>query len=102
MIEKKDVLKLASLARLTIPENEIEKVRKDLESILAYVDQVKEAGDSNKNKEELSPEFNYDSGVKNVFREDGPAHEPGIYTDALLDRAPKTSDDYIEVKKILQ
>lgn len=45
MIERKDVEKLAALARITIPENEIEKVRTDIDAILAYVDQIKEAND---------------------------------------------------------
>ncbi len=103
MIEKKDVEKLASLARITIPENEIEKVRQDIDAILAYVGQINEANElSTKKSVELSPESSYYSGVKNVMREDSEPHESGIFTDALIGQAPKTEKGYIKVKKILQ
>lgn len=108
MIERKDVEKLAALARITIPENEIEKVRTDIDAILAYVDQIKEANDlaagnmgDNKNASVPTGLHNYASVIKNVMREDGEPHESGKYTDALLKSAPKTADGYIEVKKIL-
>lgn len=109
MIEIKDIEKLAALARITIPENEMEKVRKDIDTILAYVDQIKEATDA---AARAAPAenvllsdgsvYNHSSVVKNVMREDGEPHESGIYTAALLANAPKTEDGYIEVKKILQ
>ena len=104
MIERKNVEKLAALARITIPEKEIEKVRTDIDTILAYVDQIKEANDlAVGNKDVVVPVglHNYASVVKNVMREDGEPHESGKYTDALLKSAPKTADGYIEVKKIL-
>lgn len=108
MIERKDVEKLAALARITIPENEMEKVRTDIDAILAYVDQIKEANDlaagnsdGDKDAAALAGLHNYASVVKNVMREDGEPHESGKYTEALLKSAPKTSDGYIEVKKIL-
>jgi Asp-tRNA(Asn)/Glu-tRNA(Gln) amidotransferase C subunit len=112
MIERKDVEKLAALARITIPENEMEKVRTDIDAILAYVDQIKEANDlavgmaagnndGNKGADTPAGLHNYASVVKNVMREDGEPHESGKYTEALLKSAPKTADGYIEVKKIL-
>ncbi len=103
-IEKKDVEKLAALARITIPENEIEKVRKDMEVILAYVSQINEANDlaaAGDSSAELSPRQQHNFGVKNVMREDGEPHETGKFTDALLAAAPKTQKGYIEVKKIM-
>ncbi len=95
MIEKKDVEKLASLARITIPDDQIEKVRKDIDTILAYVSQINEAHDL------TSSEYNYNSGVKNFMREDTEPHESGKFTDVLLKSAPKSDKGYIEVKKIL-
>ena len=101
-IERKDVEKLASLARITIPENEIEKVRQDIEAILAYVSQINEANDSTAQMTGESKIGNlYNSGVKNVMREDGQPHESGKFTDALLALAPKTEKGFIKVKKIL-
>lgn len=104
MIERKDIEKLAALARITIPEEQMEKVRKDIDTILAYVDQIKEVtakGDRGA-AVELSAEQNYHSGVKNVMRDDSNPHVPGVFTDKILKSAPKSKDGYIEVKKILQ
>lgn len=114
-IEKKDVEKLATLARITIPEAQIEKVRKDIGAILDYVAQINEAHDiagdkggkadrlDNLNGSDSQNDFSqsYNSGVKNVMREDGEPHEPGKFTAILLKAAPKTEDGYIKVKKIL-
>lgn len=96
MIERKDVEKLAALARITIPEDQIEKVRHDIGGILDYVSQINEL-DASK-AENTTP---YHFGVKNVFREDNAPHEPGMYTGDLLGTAPKTEKGYIKVKKIL-
>lgn len=100
MISKEDIDKLAALARIAVPEDQKEKVRKDIESILDYISDIKEAH-SKKKGEALPLEFNYDSGVTNVFREDTNPHEPGIYTEKLLKSAPETEGNYVKVKKIL-
>jgi Asp-tRNA(Asn)/Glu-tRNA(Gln) amidotransferase C subunit len=110
MIERKDVEKLAALARITIPEAEMEKVARDIGTILDYVDQIKEvsSGPSSAGQrgsdasDTYSAEKNFNVGVKNIMREDGTPHESGMYTDALLKSAPKSADGYVEVKKILQ
>lgn len=110
MIEKKDVEKLAALARITIPESEKESVRKDIDTILAYVGQINDAHDIAKSKflgflggsaDNHATMPVYNSGVKNVMREDGEPHESGKFTDILLKAAPKTENGYIKVKKIL-
>lgn len=43
MIEKKDVKHLADLARLKLSEEETGKIQKELESVLLFVDQLKDA-----------------------------------------------------------
>lgn len=105
MIERKDVEKLAALARITIPEDQIEKVRQDIGGILDYVSQINEIHDKateSKARGEALDNIQYNSGVKNVLRPDENPHEPGLYTGALLAAAPKTEKGYIKVKKILQ
>jgi aspartyl-tRNA(Asn)/glutamyl-tRNA(Gln) amidotransferase subunit C len=96
MIERKDVEKLAALARITIPEDQIEKVRHDIGGILDYVSQINEL-DASK-AENTTP---YHFGVKNVLRDDSEPHEPGLYSGDLLAAAPKTEKGFIKVKKIL-
>ena len=65
MIEIKDIEKLAELSRINISSEETQTFRKDIESILSYVDQLKmvdAATDKAAPREE--------GGIKNVFRED--------------------------------
>lgn len=100
MIERKDIEKLASLARITVPEAEMAKLQKDMGAILEYVGQINEASELAVNTGD-DEAYAYNSGVKNVMREDNEPHESGKYTDAILKAAPKTEDGYIKVKKIL-
>lgn len=93
MLEKKDIEKLAELARLEIPEEEKETLRKEVDSILEFVGQIKELTVAEPAKEA--------GAVHNVLREDKDPHLPGEHTEALLREAPETEDGYIRVKKIL-
>ncbi|HLP43883.1 MAG TPA: Asp-tRNA(Asn)/Glu-tRNA(Gln) amidotransferase subunit GatC [Candidatus Nanoarchaeia archaeon] len=100
MIERKDVEKLAALARITVPEAEMAKLQKDMGAILEYVSQINEANDLATDIQD-DPSSVARFGVKNVLREDAEPHESGKYTDVLLKAAPKSQDGYIKVKKIL-
>lgn len=93
MLDKKDIENLANLARLEIPEEEKETLRKEVDSILEFVGQIKELTPPEPVKEA--------SAVRNVFREDTDPHLSGEHTEALLAEAPQTEDGYIRVKKIL-
>ena len=61
---REEVLKIAKLARLHLEEDDIEKYRKDLGSILQYVEKLQEL-----NTDDV-PEFQHAAGGVNVFRED--------------------------------
>ncbi len=92
MITTADIEKLASLARIQVSDEEKESMRTDIESILAYVSQVKN----------LSVETTADlSSVHNVMRDDVVTHQSGEYTEILLSAAPAREGDYLKVKKIL-
>lgn len=98
MITKEDVLRLAALARLDIPDAQLEKMRSDIDAILAYVGSINEASA----KLDGTAEGVTDSHiVKNAMRADEGAHESGRYTDALLAAAPASEKGYVKVKKIL-
>lgn len=94
MIEIKDIEKLAELSRISISDDEKNVFLKDIDSILGYVDQIKEVVG---NEQFASPK----SGLKNVFREDANPHSSGQFTENLLDCAPEKENGYIKVKKIL-
>lgn len=92
-MNKDDVLKLATLARIEVSDAEATELAGDMENILAYVGQV--------NDLDLTEEDGETGPIFNVMREDNNAHESGLYTEDLLQAAPEREGDYIKVKKIL-
>ena len=94
MITIKDIEKLAELSRIAISPEEKESFRKDMDSILGYVDQVQKVS-ANLSEEKKA------GLVRNVMREDSNPHESGIHTETLISAAPKRQGNYLKVKKIL-
>jgi aspartyl-tRNA(Asn)/glutamyl-tRNA(Gln) amidotransferase subunit C len=95
MITNETVAHLAQLARISISDSEKESLKKDLESILAYVEDISslETEDSRNSASQ---------GIeKNIVRNDEITNTAGEYTDSLVALAPKKEDDYFTVKKIL-
>ena len=93
-ISKEDVEKLAQLARIDLPEAEKESLAKEMDQIIAFVDELKTA------------DANLDDHASvgtphNIMREDTNAHETGIYTEALLNNAPAREGNFVKVKNIL-
>lgn len=94
MISIEEVKKLTELARIAVPDAELEELRADLDRILDYVGQVQKLAGEKVDRD--LPEH------RNVFRDDREPHEPGKYTEAILKQAPDRSGDYIRVKKVLE
>lgn len=93
-ISRDDVLKLASLSSLLLDDDEIEGLRADIASILAYVEQLDELDTS-----QVEPAYQV-TGLQNVYRDDS-IERNGIPRDALLALAPQTSGSSIKVPKVL-
>jgi aspartyl-tRNA(Asn)/glutamyl-tRNA(Gln) amidotransferase subunit C len=96
-ISKDDIKKLADLSRIEVTEEEAEKLRGDIESILGYVGQVSSiAGNgSDEGGVNLGP-------VINVLREDAASPtESGTYTNDIVAEFPHSESNYLKVKKIL-
>jgi aspartyl-tRNA(Asn)/glutamyl-tRNA(Gln) amidotransferase subunit C len=94
MISTEEIKKLAELARIEIKEEELAGLSKDMDSILAYLDQVKEM--SGKTEEVIELGENY-----NIWREDIEPNEPGEYSKELIAEFPNSKNGYLKVKKIL-
>jgi aspartyl-tRNA(Asn)/glutamyl-tRNA(Gln) amidotransferase subunit C len=93
MIEKKDIEKLAALSRIEVLEEEKDILRKDMESILGYVSQIKEV---------VSMAPPREAGeLRNVMREDKNPHEKGMYTKEIMNEVPDKENGYVKVKQIL-
>ncbi len=93
MIEKKDIEKLATLCRIEVSEEEKNILAKDMESILGYVSQIKEAFSG------IPPQEVGE--LRNIMREDKNPHKKGIYAKEIMNEVPNTENGYVKVKQIL-
>jgi len=93
MIDDKTIDNLAGLARLALAKEEKDKLAKDLESILGYVSELKNAPDA----DHLPAGY----FLENVMREDEVVNKPGEFTEDILAEMKNTDGQYLKVKKIL-
>ena len=93
MLSLKDIENLAQLARLDIPAEEKESLRKEIDSILGYVGEIQKLSGGEVKKQA--------GEVRNVFRDDKTPHLSGEFSEDLLSEAPHRQDAFIKVKKIL-
>ncbi|MDO8577450.1 MAG: Asp-tRNA(Asn)/Glu-tRNA(Gln) amidotransferase subunit GatC [Candidatus Wildermuthbacteria bacterium] len=94
MITKEQVQHIASLARLKLTEEEIEKFQKDLSSILEYFE-VLNSLDA-KNAQPLVHVL----PLENVTREDTAAEANPELVRELLDMAPSQDQGFLQVKEV--
>jgi len=91
-MDRTEIEKLGSLAHIRLSESDAEKLGGEIAQILAYVSMVKE----------VSPERSLGSHrERNVMREDGEPDPAGLWSEKLLDAAPRTRGSHIATKKIL-
>ena len=93
-LTREDVLRLASLAKITLAEDEIAPMQQDLDSVLAYVEQLQDVDTAT-----IEP-TNQVTGLKNVMRNDE-VIDYGISQDALLSNVPDTEQTFIKTKRVL-
>jgi aspartyl-tRNA(Asn)/glutamyl-tRNA(Gln) amidotransferase subunit C len=94
MISKDEVKHIAKLARLELTENEIEKMQKDLSSILDYFELLKKAP---KLKIDRLPMSDKNLGL----RRDEIVEQRREVVEKIVALTPDKKDDYIKVKNIL-
>ena len=92
-ISADDVRKVATLARLDLPDDRIEIYTSQLESILGYVDQLQAIDTTD------VPPTTRAVEVVNVTRADGV--NATEVREEILDQAPKREGDFYRVPKIL-
>lgn len=94
-LSKKDVLKLAQLARLELSEEEQQSFTQEINEILKYVEQLQSV-----DVEGIEPTSQV-TGLENVTRDDV-ISKNRLSQDDLLKNVPDITDDgYIKVKRIL-
>ena len=93
MIDKKEVKKVAALARIGVEEKDLEKLSKDLSGVLDWIDQLKELDVT-----DVEPTAHI-TGMDDVVRED--KADEFVATDKIVDLFPEKSGRYNKVKSIL-
>lgn len=88
-----DVKRLASLARIEVPEGDLVRFASEFDSILAYVGKLDELT--------LPESGKRVPALRNVFREDGEPNVPGTWTKKLADQFPERDGDSLSVKQII-
>ena len=81
MKDETNIEKLATLSRISVSKEEQEAIKTDINSILSYIEQIKDI--STDKSLETSPEM---GEHYNVMREDGEPHETGLHTKELQHR----------------
>ncbi len=93
-LTREDVLKLASLAKLELSEEEVENFRAEIAEILNYVEQLQAVDVYG-----LEPTSQV-TGLKHVTRKDE-VKDYGYKQEDLLKNVPAVKDGQIKVKRVL-
>lgn len=95
MISKEEVLHVAKLARIKLSKREVEQFRKELSSILNYIEKLKKVDILKKEP------FFYPALLENVMREDEIKEEISEVKEKIISLFPKKKGKYLKVKTIL-
>ena len=93
-VTTEEVLHVAKLARLKIPDHELHSYAKDLNSILDYVEKLSELDTTH-----IAP-TSHVIPMKNVWRPDRPCQSKEA--NEVLREAPETKDNFFKVPRILE
>ena len=94
MIERKDVEHVARLARLALTDAELEKMRDQLNGILAYIEKL-----NSLETEGVEP-TSHAVPLVNVMRDDEPG--PCLPRDEALANAPERAGEFFRVPRIIE
>jgi aspartyl-tRNA(Asn)/glutamyl-tRNA(Gln) amidotransferase subunit C len=93
-IKREDILHLADLSKLSLSEEEISSLEKDLQGIINYISQISELDTSN-----VEPTYQVFEMV-NVWREDA-IIEQDATREELLALTKEEKDNQVKVPKVL-
>ena len=93
-IKREDILHLAGLSNLSLSDEEVRSLGKDLQDIIKYISQLDELDTS-----KVEPTYQVFE-MENVWRDDELV-EQGVSREELLALSEKNRDNQIEVPKVL-
>jgi aspartyl-tRNA(Asn)/glutamyl-tRNA(Gln) amidotransferase subunit C len=94
VIERRDVEHVARLARLALTDAELEKMREQLNGILAYIEKLNAL-----DTRDVEP-TSHAVPMVNVMRDDAPG--PCLPRDEALANAPDRADEFFRVPRIIE
>ncbi len=95
-ITKQDVEYVSNLARISLTENEKEKMIVNLKDIVKYVGKLSELDNE---LEDVEPTFHAWEGKGTLLREDEVGES--VNRDEIMEQAPKTQDGFFVVPKVI-
>ena len=93
-ITMRDVEHVARLSRLALTDQEKERMRRELDGILSYIDKLRALDTAN------VPPTSHAVPMTNVMREDEP--RPSLSQDEMLANAPERSGEFFRVPRIIE
>jgi aspartyl-tRNA(Asn)/glutamyl-tRNA(Gln) amidotransferase subunit C len=93
MLTEDGVKKIAQLARIKLTDEQAEKLRTDMSSILDYINQLNEVDTKN-----TEPIFQT-TGIINSLRDD--VSRGDSKTEGLIEQAPRSQDNLVKVGSVL-
>jgi aspartyl-tRNA(Asn)/glutamyl-tRNA(Gln) amidotransferase subunit C len=95
MLTKEEILNVATLARIGVSDQDVEKYQHDLSEILDYFKKLDEF-----DVEGVEP-IGHITGMKNTFRNDKNEDFGKIGREAIMKNVPEMKGEYIKVKSVL-
>ncbi len=96
-ITETDIKKLATLSRINVSDKETKQFAEEIESILHYVEQIKEVSASVDSSLKTPSQIPH----RNALREDVSSSHVNGDPKVVINEAPAVEDGYVKVKKIL-
>lgn len=94
-VDKSTVVRIARLARIRVPEAELDGLADELNNILGWIEQLDEV-----DTEGVAPMTSAVEGIRLRWREDRVTD--GDCRDRLLSNAPETRDGFFVVPKVIE
>lgn len=91
-MDRQQVEKLAKLARISVPEEELDTIAADFGTILGFIDQI--------SKVDVGAAAGAHFEAINVFRDDVVAPIAPAYN--LVEAAPEHADGFVKVAKVIE
>ncbi len=93
MVTKEEIMKIAILSKLSVGDDEIDKLTQDMSEIISFADTINNAAD-------IESDFDNINNLSNAFREDEVL--PSLDREQILKNAKDSDEGCFMVKNIMK